>query len=393
METDRTLAPEEATRWARAGMLSALAIVLGYLETFVPIPIPGVKLGLANIAILIALAQGNRRDAVAVGAIKVLASGLLFGNPLTMAYSAAGTALSLLVMVPLSHLETLHLAMLSIAGALAHETGQLLVAQLVLGTSLVWYSAPPLLVAAVATGMLCGVVATRTVSLVEGAPHPTTAPGAAAEPRVDPMPADKLALLAFVALVIITLRSTSTSILVALFLMALAACLAQRMPVAAVAKAIRPVIPIVLVTIVAQVATNQAGAVALSLGPVIVTVEALRGSLVMVLRLVVIATASAAVATAIPRKRGIGLARWVLSPLASLGMQTEGPVLALDVAFALVPTLAQGIEDAMYERGLRITSPTLWHDVIPGVVARLYAQASSESIGSWREFEPTTSGL
>ena len=144
MAAERTLAPEDATSWARAGMLAALAIVLGYLETFIPIPIPGVKLGLANIAILIALAQGDQRGAVAVGTIKVLASGLLFGNPLTMAYSAAGTALSLLVMLPLSHLETLHLAMLSVAGAVAHETGQLLVAQLVLGTPLVWYSAPSL---------------------------------------------------------------------------------------------------------------------------------------------------------------------------------------------------------------------------------------------------------
>lgn len=375
MAVERTLTPEDAASWARAGMLAALAIVLGYLETFVPIPIPGVKLGLANIAILIALAQGDQRGAVAVGTIKVLASGLLFGNPLTMAYSAAGTALSLLVMLPLSHLETLHLAMLSVAGAVAHETGQLLVAQLVLGTPLVWYSAPPLLVAAVVTGVICGMVASRTVSLVNDMPTATAAPDAPPRSMADPMPADKLTLLAFAVLAVVTLRSTSPVILGALLLATLAACLMQHMSAMAIVRAIRPVIPIVLVTVVAQVATRQTGPVAFSLGPVNLTIEALRSSLVMVLRLVTIAAASAAVASAIPRERGIGLARWALQPASAFGADVEGPVLALDTAFALVPTMAEGIESAMSERDLRLTSPELWRDVIPGVVAQLYTEA------------------
>ncbi|MBQ3267887.1 MAG: Gx transporter family protein [Atopobiaceae bacterium] len=375
MAVERTLTPEDAASWARAGMLAALAIVLGYLETFVPIPIPGVKLGLANIAILVALAQGDQRGAVAVGIIKVLASGLLFGNPLTMAYSAAGTALSLLVMLPLSHLETLHLAMLSVAGAVAHETGQLLVAQLVLGTPLVWYSAPPLLVAAVVTGVICGMVASRTVSLVNDMPTAATTSGAPPRSMADPMPADKLTLLAFAVLAVVTLRSTSPVILGALFLATLAACLMQHMSAIAIVRAIRPVIPIVLVTVVAQVATRQTGPVAFSLGPVNLTIEALRSSLVMVLRLVTIAAASAAVASAIPRERGIGLARWALQPASAFGADVAGPVLALDTAFALVPTMAEGIEGAMSERDLRLTSPELWRDVIPGVVAQLYTEA------------------
>ena len=380
MAAERTLAPEDATSWARAGMLAALAIVLGYLETFIPIPIPGVKLGLANIAILIALAQGDQRGAVAVGTIKVLASGLLFGNPLTMAYSAAGTALSLLVMLPLSHLETLHLAMLSVAGAVAHETGQLLVAQLVLGTPLVWYSAPPLLVAAVVTGVICGMVASRTVSLVEDVPATVTTPDAPTRSTADPTPADKFTLLAFAVLAIVTLRSTSPVILGVLLLAALAACLMQHMSAMAIVRAIRPVIPIVLVTVVAQVATRQSGPIVCSLGPVNLTIEALRSSLVMVLRLVTIAAASAAVASAIPRERGIGLARWALQPVSAFGADVEGPVLALDTAFALVPTMAEDIEDAMSERDLRLTSPELWRDVIPRVVARLYAGAGGHQL-------------
>ena len=101
----------ESERWTRIGALSALAMLLGYLETFVPIPIPGVKLGLANVAVLIALAEGDVWGACWVGVVKVLAAGLLFGSPVTMAYSAAGTLLSLLVMAPLSRLRTMSMWM------------------------------------------------------------------------------------------------------------------------------------------------------------------------------------------------------------------------------------------------------------------------------------------
>lgn len=383
MAGNRTLTPEEAASWARAGMLSALAIVLGYLETFVPIPIPGVKLGLANIAILIALARGERRAAVTVGLIKVLASGLLFGNPLTMAYSAAGTALSLLVMVPLSRLETLHLAMLSVAGALAHEAGQLVVAQALLGTPLVWYSAGPLMVAGAATGLLSGMVASRTVALMDGDDHLPASVWERGDASPEPATtADKVAIVAFAAFVVVVLRSSSAPVLLACLVLSLAACLALRMPLAGVARSIRPVVPIMLITVVAQVASGQSGQVLLSLGPVAVTREALARSAAMVCRLAAIAAASAAVAGAIPRERGMGVASWILSPLSALGVATEGPVLALDVALSLVPTLAESIERRMADQDLRMTSPTLWRDVIPGVVATLYAEAGSGTAGN-----------
>ena len=378
MATPQTPSPEESAQWAHAGMLSALAIVLGYLETFVPIPIPGVKLGLANVAILIALARGERREAVTVALIKVLAAGLLFGNPLTMAYSAAGTALSLLVMLPLSHLETLHLAMLSVAGALAHEAGQLLVAQALLGTSLVWYSAPPLMVAGLVTGALCGAVATRTVSLMGDGPGP--APAATTGPaEASPTTADKLALVAYVAFVVIALRATSAPLLATLLALAALSCLALRMPVGSVARSLRPILPIVLVTLVAQVASNQAGTMLAQVGPIALTREALVRSAVMVARLLAIGCASIAVSSAIPRERGLGLARWLLSPLEALGLRSEGPVLALDVAMSLVPTLAGDIERQMATHGLRLSSPALWRDVIPEVVARLYAGVGTEA--------------
>ena len=95
---DKALSPAERLRWTRVGALAAFALVLSYVETFVPIPIPGVKLGLANIVVLVALVRFDARSALAVAAIKVLAAGLLFGSPIMMAYSAAGTLLAFLGM-------------------------------------------------------------------------------------------------------------------------------------------------------------------------------------------------------------------------------------------------------------------------------------------------------
>ena len=362
--TTDTLGPDARRRWTHAGTLGALAIVLGYLETFVPIPIPGVKLGLANIAVLIALAQGERRTAVAVAAIKVLASGLLFGNPVTMAYSAAGTALSLAVMLPLSYLRTLHLAMLSTAGAVFHEAGQLLVAQLILGTPYVWYSAPLLLVAGVVTGALCGAVATRTVTLIRASSSgaETGEPQLAAtadEYGVVSSARSKALVVAFVAFVVVTLRASGIAVAAVLAVVALCACALARVGRSQLLRALRPVLPILVITLVAQLA---------SLPPQ----EAAKAASVMALRLVAITTAGVFVAVSIPKDEVKDLARWMLSPFEALGASVEGPVLALDVAMRFVPVFAERVRARMADEQLRPYDRTLWTDVLPGVVAELY---------------------
>ena len=84
------------------GIMIALAFIFSYLESFIPvnalIPIPGVKLGLANIVILFALYTNSIKQAIVIAIIRVLLSGLLFGNPMTIAYSLCGCALSLMIM-------------------------------------------------------------------------------------------------------------------------------------------------------------------------------------------------------------------------------------------------------------------------------------------------------
>ena len=161
---------DEARRWARVGVLAALALVLGYIETFIPlpVPVPGIKLGLGNIAVLVALALLDARSAAAVAAIKVLAAGFLFGNPLMMAYSAAGTALAFAAMALLMRIPGISVVLVAIAGAILHNAGQLAVAALVLGTGLVWATAPVLVIAACVTGALTGAAVRYTLNVLEG---------------------------------------------------------------------------------------------------------------------------------------------------------------------------------------------------------------------------------
>ncbi|MBQ9690940.1 MAG: Gx transporter family protein [Eggerthellaceae bacterium] len=158
--TNQSLGLDEATYWARVGVLAALAIVLGYAETFIPIfsSIPGFRLGLANTIVLLALFILDAKSAAAIAAIKVLATGFLFGSPLMMMYSISGTTLAFLSMYAGKKAGVTFPVVLSIVGALFHNVGQLLVAHIVLGTSAVLYVWPLLVFAATFTGFVSGVV-------------------------------------------------------------------------------------------------------------------------------------------------------------------------------------------------------------------------------------------
>ena len=165
------LGRDAAHRWAQVGVLASFALVLGYIETFIPLPVPvvGIKLGLGNIAILVALELLDVKGAALVAAVKVLAAGFLFGNPLMMLYSAGGTALAFAVMAALSRMRGLSVVLVAIAGAVFHNIGQIAVASVVLGTPLVWYSAPVLVIAAFATGAVTGVAARYAIGCLDGA--------------------------------------------------------------------------------------------------------------------------------------------------------------------------------------------------------------------------------
>ena len=150
-----------AKKVARFGLLVALALVLSYLESLVPLSftVPGVKLGLPNVVVVFALYKLNGRSAALISLLRVLLAALLFGSALSLAYSAAGAALSLLVMLLLRRSGRFGCTGVSVAGAVAHNAGQVLVAAAVLETGRLMYYLPALCVSGVIAGVCIGLLA------------------------------------------------------------------------------------------------------------------------------------------------------------------------------------------------------------------------------------------
>lgn len=143
------------SRWA---LLVALAMVLSWLESLVPVGAPGMKLGLTNLAVVFALYRLGLPDAGGISLVRVLLVSLTFGNAYSLAYSLAGAVLSFTVMAALQKTGKFSILGVSIAGGVSHNVGQLLVAMAVLETvRLSWYL-PGLLLAGLAAGAAIGVV-------------------------------------------------------------------------------------------------------------------------------------------------------------------------------------------------------------------------------------------
>ncbi|HWQ97915.1 MAG TPA: Gx transporter family protein [Clostridia bacterium] len=157
-----------SNRWsastiAKLGLLTAVAIVLGYFEHLLPVAgIPGVKLGLANTVLLYALYLLDVPSAILLMFLKVGVSGLLFGGPAAMLYSFAGGVLSLVVMILARKLPGFSVVGVSVLGAVAHNVGQMLIAIFVVETRAILAYLPILLIAAAITGTLTGLIAQYT---------------------------------------------------------------------------------------------------------------------------------------------------------------------------------------------------------------------------------------
>ena len=149
------------SRVAYFGVFTALALIFSYVETLIPISfgIPGVKLGLANLIIVIALYKMRLSEAYLLSVVRVVLSGFIFGNYFSIIYSLAGGLLSLTAMACLKKNGGISVMGVSVAGGVCHNIGQLIVAMLVVETFSVAYYVPVLLVAGVATGLVIGLVA------------------------------------------------------------------------------------------------------------------------------------------------------------------------------------------------------------------------------------------
>ncbi len=149
-------------RIALSGILTSLMLVFGFIERQfpLPVPIPGIKLGLANSVLLYALYMMGIRQTIVLMLLKVLMSWLIYMNMSAMLYSFAGGVLSVAAMILLSRMNGVSIVGVSALGAVFFNVGQMLMAAWVLGTpQLIVTYLPVLMVSGVLTGVLTGVVA------------------------------------------------------------------------------------------------------------------------------------------------------------------------------------------------------------------------------------------
>ena len=153
---------------ALTGLLIALALVLSYLESLVPLSfaVPGIKLGLPNLVIVFALYRLRAPTAAAISLLRVLLVALLFGSALSLAYSAAGAVLSFCVMLLLKRSGRFGCTGVSVAGAVAHNLAQIAAAALLLETgSLAWYF-PVLCLSGTLAGVCIGLLSALLVKRI-----------------------------------------------------------------------------------------------------------------------------------------------------------------------------------------------------------------------------------
>lgn len=145
---------------AFCGLMLALALIASYVESLipVPIPVPGIKLGVANSVVLILLYYSNSKTAWGISITRVILSGFMFGSLSSVLYSLSGAILSLLIMSFCKKRDCFTMTGVSVAGGVSHNIGQIIMAYLVLESNAVWYYLPILLVSGCITGSLIGIL-------------------------------------------------------------------------------------------------------------------------------------------------------------------------------------------------------------------------------------------
>lgn len=145
---------------AYLGLLIALAFVFSYVEFLIPVNIgvPGAKLGLANLVIIVALYTLSERDAFLLSMLRIVLVGFTFGNMASMIYSLAGGILSFTVMVLAKKMKKLSVTGVSVLGGVFHNVGQIIAAILVVETASLMYYLPVLILAGTLSGVAIGLL-------------------------------------------------------------------------------------------------------------------------------------------------------------------------------------------------------------------------------------------
>lgn len=152
-----------AKKVSTCAILVALALVFSYVEAMIPFNfgIPGIKLGIANLVIVIGLYLLKPHEVLIISVIRILLAGFMFGSGMSIVYSLAGGLLSFAVMLLLKRMKGFSVLGVSIAGGVCHNMGQLLMAVLIVQNIKIGYYAPVLLIAGAVTGTIIGIVSGR----------------------------------------------------------------------------------------------------------------------------------------------------------------------------------------------------------------------------------------
>ena len=151
---------KNSKRIAVCGVLTALALIFSYIEALIPIPIgiPGVKLGIANIAIIAVIYIIGDAEAIIVDFLRIVLTGILFGNFYSFMFSLIGGMLSVILMILAKKVKKLSMVGVSMIGGVAHNVGQIVAAVFLMDNVAIAYYLPVLIVVGVVTGIVIGYV-------------------------------------------------------------------------------------------------------------------------------------------------------------------------------------------------------------------------------------------
>lgn len=164
---------KETKKFAILSIMIGLSLVLSYVDSLIPIvvTIPGIKLGLANIATIYVLYRLGIKEAIIVSILRVFLSALLFGTVVTLSYSIVGATLSLVIMIVFKRISSLHMITISILGAVMHNMGQIGVAMFIMSTKEIIYYLPILVITGVISGIGVGLLAILVLKYTQNIFH------------------------------------------------------------------------------------------------------------------------------------------------------------------------------------------------------------------------------
>lgn len=154
---------------AELGILTAIALVLSFVESQIPafFPIPGIKLGLTNIVVIIALYDIDNKGAAFINFMRIILVSMVAGNSVSLIYSLAGGLLSLVIMIILKESKRFNIIVVSIAGGVSHNVGQIIIAMILLNTREIGWYLLILWFTGIASGALVGLLGNEIIKRIQ----------------------------------------------------------------------------------------------------------------------------------------------------------------------------------------------------------------------------------